>query len=107
MASPGGRAEPGGFDDLIAAATPWAVSRPDIVGVGIVGSHARATARPSSEIDFVVVAEDPAILEHDPNWPARFGEPRSMDREDHGLVQSLRCRYGDGPEIEFGLTARH
>ena len=27
-----------------------------------------------------------------------------MDLEDYGLVQSRRVRYGNGVEVEFGIT---
>lgn len=47
---------------LIRAVAEWARDRPDVVAVGLAGSHARGTARDSSDVDLVVLVEDPAAL---------------------------------------------
>ena len=101
-----GRQTPDDAGPLIAAAIRWAGSRADIVALGLVGSYARAKAGPDSDVDLIVVADDPDVLGSDATWLRRFGAPLSVVREDYGLVQSLRCLYQHGPEIEFGLTDR-
>ena len=41
--------------------TAWAASQPDIVAVGLAGSHARGAARPDSDVDLVILSTDPAV----------------------------------------------
>lgn len=90
---------------LIRAVAEWARDRPDVVAVGLAGSHARGTARDSSDVDLVVLIEDPAALLGDDAWLTHFGDVTSVADEDWGAVQSRRVRYRAGPEVEFGPTS--
>jgi predicted nucleotidyltransferase len=91
---------------LILSVQAWAVARPDVLGVAIVGSHARGSATPESDVDLVLVCESPTALVADADWVRAFGEPQSVEREDWGRVTSLRVRYADGLEVEFGIADR-
>jgi predicted nucleotidyltransferase len=71
----------------------------------LVGSQARGTARPDSDVDLVVVTETPADLVTDPGWTEYFGAVERQAGEDWGAVRSLRLWYRDGPEVEFGIAA--
>ncbi|MDH3591322.1 MAG: nucleotidyltransferase domain-containing protein, partial [Planctomycetota bacterium] len=100
----------------------WALRRNDVIGLALVGSHARGQARPDSDIDLVVVAERPQNLLANAGWVRQMGnvgswvdafiiEPgdtgasrRKPAIEDWGRVQSVRIHYDDGPEVEFGVT---
>lgn len=73
-------------------------------GLAVVGSHARGTATPESDIDLVLVIDDVRSRLRSPGWVSEFAEVDAVTREDWGLIQSLRVRYRDGPEVEFGLT---
>jgi hypothetical protein len=44
------------------AITAWAAARTDIVGVAVVGSHARGTSRTDSDLDLVILCTVPATL---------------------------------------------
>ncbi len=94
------------IERILAAVVAWAAARPDIEAVALVGSWARGTARPDSDVDRVLVVADPAIYETDDAWLADFGAVRRIEREDWGLVQSRRAFFDSGPEVEFGLTTR-
>lgn len=83
----------------------WAASRPDIVGLAVVGSYARHQARPDSDLDLILVAAQPERYVDEPGWVATFGTVRSCTVEDWGLVTSLRVYYQDRPEVEYGLTS--
>ncbi len=74
--------------------------------MALVGSWARGTAPPDSDVDLVLVVSDPAIYLTDDTWLANFGAVRRIEREDWGLVQSRQVFYAGGPEVGFGLTAR-
>jgi GrpB-like predicted nucleotidyltransferase (UPF0157 family)/ribosomal protein S18 acetylase RimI-like enzyme/predicted nucleotidyltransferase len=84
--------------------TEWAAAQPDIQAVALVGSHARRSARPTSDIDLVILASEPERFLADTTWVETFGTPVSASREDYGNVTSLRVRYQDAVEVEFGFT---
>ena len=114
--------------EFLDALTAWAENRRDVVGVALVGSHARGTASPDSDVDLVILSEAPADLyggkgtegrrtsapgclvrEEDAlwassSWPAHFGEILSSSLEDYGASKSRRIFYRDGLEVEFGIA---
>jgi predicted nucleotidyltransferase len=89
---------------LLSGFVRWAAGRPDVQGVLLVGSHARGTARPDSDVDLVVLTDAPASYVDDAGWPARFGDVVRRDVEDWGRVTSVRVLYATGLEVEFGIT---
>ena len=81
----------------------WAATRPDVIALGLVGSHARGTARPASDIDVVILCHRAvAILESD--WPSLFGDVEARTIEDYGALTSVRVSSQDGLEVEFGVA---
>jgi hypothetical protein len=83
----------------------WAQDNANVRSVLLVGSHARGEARPDSDVDLVIVCNDPAELLEDASWIGLFGKAPEYSIEDWGLVQSIRTFYSDGTEIEFGITS--
>lgn len=79
---------------------------PDVIAVGLAGSRARGTATDASDIDVVVIVQDPAEWLRSRDWMEDFGEHVMVDDEDWGAVQSRRVWYADGVEAEFGFTTR-
>jgi hypothetical protein len=84
--------------------TKWAAAQPDIQAAALVGSHARGSATPTSDLDLVILADDPERFLADWAWVATFGTPVAEGREDYGNLTSLRVHYRDGLEVEFGFT---
>ena len=82
----------------------WAPSRDDILALGLVGSQARGTAGPDSDVDLIILAREPQALLGDTCWITLFGEVKDWQVEDYGRVQSLRVWYQGGLEVEYGLT---
>ena len=82
----------------------WAARQPTISGVALVGSHARGAARVDSDIDLVLLCTEPRVFLGDTSWIQHFGPVERCQTEDWGAVTSLRVHYGDGVEVEFGLT---
>jgi len=91
---------------LILKVQAWAATRPDVLGVSLVGSHARGSATPESDVDLVIVCKAPPTLIDDADWVRAFGEPQRVEREDWGRVTSRRVRYANGLEVEFGIADR-
>jgi predicted nucleotidyltransferase len=82
----------------------WAQSRPDILGVALVGSHARNEATADSDVDLIVVAAQPAKYLQDAQWADNFGTVTRKQIENYGKVTSLRVWYSEGLEVEYGFT---
>ncbi len=82
----------------------WANKQDFILGISLVGSYARNTARPDSDVDLVILAARPTKLLADSKWLLEFGEFVSKKHEDYGLVQSVRVLYQNGLEVEYGIT---
>ncbi len=59
---------------FLEAATQWAHERDDIVGLALIGSHARDAARPDSDVDLFVLCENSRSLIDNKDWTARFGD---------------------------------
>ena len=91
---------------LILRVQAWAAARPDVLGVALVGSHARQAGTPESDVDLVIVCESPPALVGDPAWLRAFGKPERVERENWGRVTSLRVWYAAGLEVEFGIADR-
>lgn len=89
---------------LLGVVRRWAGLREDVLGLAVVGSHARGDARPDSDVDLVLVYREPSRLLVDTAWVSTFGEAHEVCREDWGLIQSVRVVYQDGLEVEFGVT---
>jgi len=82
----------------------WARRQPGIGAVALVGSHARGTARPDSDIDILLLLDDPQVFLADTGWVRVFGEPARQEVEYWGKVTSLRVWYADRREVEYGLA---
>jgi predicted nucleotidyltransferase len=85
--------------------THWAWQQPDVQAVALVGSYARNAAGDDSDIDLVLLADEPAQYIENTGWVSQFGRVARLQIEDYGRLTSLRVWYLDGPEVEFGLTA--
>jgi uncharacterized protein len=82
----------------------WATHQGNIEAVALVGSYARGTATETSDVDLVVVASQRDLYLQERSWTQAFGKVVSQQVEDYGKLISLRVRYADGFEVEYGLT---
>ncbi len=95
------RAEVEGFlTDFVA----WAAARPDIQAVALVGSYARNAATDRSDVDLVIIADQPDAYVRERRWMEEFGPVLRHQIEVYGLLMSLRAWYANGIEVEFGWT---
>lgn len=82
----------------------WASAGADVQGIALVGSYARDAARDDSDIDLVILTDQPSKFLADIKWTERFGAVEKQQIEDYGKLTSLRVWYQNGPEVEYGLT---
>ncbi|MFP3881944.1 MAG: nucleotidyltransferase domain-containing protein [Actinomycetota bacterium] len=93
-------------DDLLEAVTGWATARSDVRAVGVAGSWARGEARPDSDVDLVVLVDDPksVFASEGQDIAHEFGVDGRVVIEDWGAVTAIRGYSPDGLEIEIGIT---
>lgn len=77
---------------------------PGIVAIGLVGSWAREAGRPDSDVDLVVLTDEPRALLDNLEWRHQFDAgARLVSARDFGALQERRLRCRDGLEIEVGI----
>lgn len=94
----------GDVKQFIAEFIKWAESQKEILGVLLVGSYARNSARQDSDIDLVIITDQPEIYLEDDKWIKNFGKVREIIEEDYKMVQARRVFYDNGLEVEYGIT---
>ena len=82
--------------EFLDLATKWAQNQPGIRLLALVGSHARGTARPDSDIDLLILADKPEEYLQETGWTDLFGKAERCQVEDWGKVTSLRAWFADG-----------
>ncbi len=90
--------------DFLDVFLAWASAQPDVQGIALVGSYARGTAGDDSDIDLVILTEQPSNYLENILWIERFGLVQKHQIEDYGKLTSLRVWYQNGMEVEYGLT---
>ena len=91
---------------LTDAIARWVEARPDLKSLALVGSWACNVARPDSDIDLLVLADDPAAYRSPRNWlaPALPQSFRVLSERiaDYGAVWS--CHAMLAPDVELELS---
>ncbi|HLE23158.1 MAG TPA: nucleotidyltransferase domain-containing protein [Anaerolineales bacterium] len=91
-------------DRLLRQVVAWAAEAGEVRAVVLVGSYARGQAGDDSDVDLVLLVDDPGRLTEDDRWPARFGPVERLRTELWGKVYAIRVWYADRPEVEFALA---
>jgi predicted nucleotidyltransferase len=89
---------------FLEAITAWATAQTSIQGAALVGSHARNAATGTSDVDLVILADDPQTFFSDRGWVETFGTVIDQNIEHYGKLVSLRVHYEQGIEVEFGFA---
>jgi len=92
------------ISSFLTQVSDWAARQPDILALALVGSHARGAATETSDVDLVILAQDPSRYLEDQGWLEQFGLAQSVQLEPYGKLTSIRVWYADGLEVEYGLT---
>ena len=88
------------LDDFVS----WGSEQADIQAIALVGSYARGAARDDSDIDLVILTDQPRKYLDDFEWIKRFGSIDKQQTEDYGKLMSLRVWHQSGVEVEYGIT---
>ena len=96
---------------ILAPITAWAGSRPDILGLAVVGSVARGNARPDSDTDVVLLVTEPQAFRRDRQWLADIGfghgsRIKGWHDARYGAAWSRHVSLEPTGEIEFTFCAR-
>jgi predicted nucleotidyltransferase len=92
--------------DFIEDFMRWSSIRADIRAVALVGSYARNAATETSDVDLVIIVDDPQKYLTNLEWTKVFGIAIAQQIEEYGMLTSLRVWYESGLEIEYGFTTR-
>jgi len=96
-------------EPLLRVITAWAASRGDIVGLALVGSWARGSAIPESDIDLMLLTPDPVAFRASSNWLNEIAwsslgvTVRSHHDAEYGAVWSRHVELSDGVRVEFSF----
>jgi predicted nucleotidyltransferase len=90
--------------DFLNAFVDWASDGEGLQAIALVGSYACGEARDDSDIDLVILTDQPSKYLDDIKWTERFGVVEKQQTEDYGKLISLRVWYQNGPEVEYGIT---
>lgn len=86
--------------------TAWAEKEENIQAVGLVGSHAKGTAKYDSDIDLIIIVEDKDFFIKNSDWINNFGEIERAKDEIWGNVKTKRVFYTNGLEVEYNFDTK-
>jgi aminoglycoside 6-adenylyltransferase len=95
------------LDLIAAAAADWAAERDDVHALAIVGSQVRkdTPADRWSDLDLILVVDDPTPYADDESWVAEFGAPvlTFLEETPGGEQRERRVLYKTGEDVDFPL----
>lgn len=83
----------------------WTEEQPEMQAVALVGSYANHTATDRSDVDLIILADEPNHFLQNTEWIGQFGVVEKQQLEDYDRVTSIRVWYQDGHEIEYGISS--
>jgi predicted nucleotidyltransferase len=92
------------FAEWLGRFLDWAASKPDITAALLVGSYAIGKQGPDSDIDLVLLCENPDLYLNERSWTRKFGDVYQLELEDYRRARSLRVWYRNWSEVEFTFT---
>ncbi len=102
-------AEAGQFDRILSPVAAWARSRPDILGLAVLGPSSRRSAESDTDILLLFVVSEPQAYRYDDLWLAEInwrGDYVTGWRDaDYGKLWSRHVRLSTPREVEFTFCA--
>ncbi len=69
--------------DFINIFVEWASAQPDVQAIALVGSYARGAARVDSDVDLVILTDQPQKYLEEITWLEQFGLIEKYQSEDY------------------------
>src|ERR1700737_5551925 len=91
-------------DQLIELVARWASNRPDLRGAALVGSWARRSARMDSDVDVILLTDDPVVYIEDEAWTQGLGASAIIRTQKWGIVTERRLAMPTGLQVDVGLV---
>ncbi|MGV9567260.1 nucleotidyltransferase domain-containing protein [Streptomyces sp. NPDC003480] len=91
------------INEVIDQITRWARGREDVVGLLLVGSCARNTARPDSDIDVVLLTTEESEYLLEDAWAVELGLGELIRTQSWGPITERRYATASGLEVELGI----
>lgn len=89
---------------LLDRVSAWANSRDDISALALVGSWARDDAREDSDVDLVLLTDEPDAFIEGVDWIEVIAPgARLIGTGDWGAITERRLRLPSGLEVEIGI----
>jgi len=89
---------------VLQRAQVWASARTDVAAVALVGSWARGEEGPGSDVDLVVLTDDPGAYTEHEDWIDELAPGATLVRTaDWAAIVERRLRLPSGLEVEIGL----
>jgi predicted nucleotidyltransferase len=89
---------------ILRAATDWASGRPLVRALALVGSWARREANMGSDLDLVILSDEPGRFIGRDEWGSLVGNARFIRRQAWGIVVELRLELASGLEVELDVA---
>lgn len=90
--------------DIIKMITEWGEKDPQVEAIVLVGSFARKTNKPDSDIDVCLITDFKEELLYKISFIHIFGLVKNYVIEYWGACTSIRVWFEEGEEVEFGLV---
>lgn len=95
------------YEEIIEGSIIWAKKDSNILALFIVGSRARTNSPADqwSDLDLIVLVNDPNIYIRDMEWVKDIGEPRIvfLEKTAVGDENEIRIIFDDGLDVDFAL----
>jgi uncharacterized protein len=89
---------------FIRAAATWSATRADLVAAVVVGSWARGDARDDSDVDLILLTNDPGLYTESEQWIDELAPGAVLiNTADWGAIVERRLALSSALEVEVGI----
>lgn len=103
MADPPGADRIREVERLVETIRAWACGREDVRAVATVGSWARGAADADSDLDVVLLTDEPSRYVESEEWARELGGTAVIKTQPWGVLTERRLLMPSGLEVEIGV----